>query len=382
MKKWILWTIAFLLLSTTALQAQNLTGSWQGTLNVNNTRTLRIVIKVAKDGDSLKGMFYSIDQPGPGIGTGPITVQGLNVKIPVPGIGGTYEGKLASSEGDTITGTWTQGPTPLPLNLTRATPQTALDIPAAPAPPRSMDPKANPGIEVATIKPSMPGRPGKGFTVQGTNVITINTSLSDLLSMGYEIHPKQLASLPDWAESDKYDITIKADVPGLPNTTQYKTLIQKLAAERFQLKFHREKRDLAAYVISVTKTGSKVTPSAADPNSLPGLGFQGLGRMVVRNATLAEFAQVMQGNVLDRPVVDQSGLNGRYDFTLNWTPDEFQFPGLRGPNAPPLPPPPPGGQEAPDLFTAIQQQLGLKLDSMKASVDVLVIDHSEKPSEN
>jgi uncharacterized protein (TIGR03435 family) len=90
----------------------------------------------------------------------------------------------------------------------------------------------------------------------------------------------------------------------------------------------------------------------------------------------------MQGTALDRPVVDQSALTGRYDFTLNWTPDEFQFPGLRGPNGGALPPPPPGTTEAPDLFTAIQQQLGLKLDSMKAPVDVIVIDHVEKPSEN
>ncbi len=97
---------------------------------------------------------------------------------------------------------------------------------------------------------------------------------------------------------------------------------------------------------------------------------------------MAEFAQVMQGTALDRPVVDQSGLTGRYDFTLNWTPDEFQFPGLRGSNGGPLPAPPPGTTEAPDLFTAIQQQLGLKLDSMKAPVDTIVIDHVEKPSEN
>ena len=102
----------------------------------------------------------------------------------------------------------------------------------------------------------------------------------------------------------------------------------------------------------------------------------------MRNATLAEFAQVMQGSALDRPVVDQTGLTGRYDFTLNWTPDEFQFPGLRNANAPPPPPPPPGTTEAPDLFTAIQQQLGLKLDSMKTPVDVIVIDHVERPSEN
>jgi uncharacterized protein (TIGR03435 family) len=379
MKKLMLWIAAFAAFSLGSLQAQDLSGTWQGALKLPNGQQLRIVLKITKTNTNLTGMFYSIDQPGAGIATGPITAQGVNVKIPVPAIGGTYEGKV---EGDTITGTWTQGPGPAPLNLTKATPETAWAIPEPPPPPARMAANANPAFEVATIKPSKPGTPGKLFTVRGVNVMTVNTSLSDILGMAYDLHPKQIVNAPEWAESDKYDVTGKPDVPGQPSVAQLKTLMQKLVADRFQLKFHREKRDLSAYVISVAKTGAKLTPSAADPNSLPGLFFQGLGRLTVRNATLAEFAQVMQGSALDRPVVDQTGLTGRYDFTLNWTPDEFQFPGLRNANAPPPPPPPPGTTEAPDLFTAIQQQLGLKLDSMKTPVDVIVIDHVERPSEN
>jgi len=87
---------------------------------------------------------------------------------------------------------------------------------------------------------------------------------------------------------------------------------------------------------------------------------------------------VMQTAVLDRPVIDQTGLTGRYDFVLLWTPDETQF-GGRGGQAPP---PANGGTAPPDLFTAMQQELGLKMDSVKAPVDVLVIDKVEKPSEN
>src|SRR4051812_39961839 len=105
MKTFMLWMIAVAAFSTGVLQAQDFSGSWQGTLSAGG-RDLRIVLKVSKADTGLKGMFYSIDQQGPGIPTGAITVQGLSVKITVPGIGGTYEGKLASSEGDTITGTW------------------------------------------------------------------------------------------------------------------------------------------------------------------------------------------------------------------------------------------------------------------------------------
>lgn len=384
MKKLMLCSVALaLLFSTIVLLAQDLSGTWQGTLSAGG-RDLRTVIKLEKaaNGD-LKGAFYSIDQQSPAIPTGPITVQNGTIKIPIPAIGGAYEGKL-SADGNTITGTMTQG-APLPLNLTRATAATAWAIPEPPPPPTRMDSKANPAFEVATIKPSKPGTPGKLFTVRGVNVLTVNTSLSDILTMAYNLHAKQIVNAPDWVESDKYDITGKPDVPGQPSSDQLKTLLQKLVADRFQLKFHREKKELSAYVITPAKAGVKLTPSASDPNGLPGLFFQGLGRLRVTNATIQQFAEVMQGAALDRPVVDQSGLTGKYDFTLNWTPDEFQFPGMRGPNGQ-LPPPPPGAAanatEQPDLFTAIQQQLGLKLDSMKAPVDVLVIDKVEKPSEN
>ena len=100
--------------------------------------------------------------------------------------------------------------------------------------------------------------------------------------------------------------------------------------------------------------------------------------MPARNATMAEFAGVMQSAVLDRPVVDQTGLPGRYDFLLRWTPDEFQFGGL----GIRVPPPADNADAPPDLYTAIQQQLGLKLESTKAPAEVLVIEHVEKPSEN
>jgi uncharacterized protein (TIGR03435 family) len=179
-------------------------------------------------------------------------------------------------------------------------------------------------------------------------------------------------------ESDKYDVTGRPDVPGQPNSDQMKTMIQKLLADRFQLKFHREKKELTVYAITVGKTGIKFSKSDRDPNGLPGLFFGGPGtNFRVTNATMEQVAGVM-GNALERPVVDQTGLTGKYDFVLAWTPDETQFRSFGG-----APPPPPADKEAPpDLFTAIQQQLGLKLESTRAPVDVLVIDHVEKPSEN
>jgi len=159
-------------------------------------------------------------------------------------------------------------------------------------------------------------------------------------------------------------------------------MVQKLLADRFTLTFHREKKDLSVYAITVLKTGAKITKSQSDPNSLPGLIFGGAApgtSFNVRNATLSEVAGVLQGSVLDKPVVDQTGLSEKYDFTLKFTPDASQMAGF-GPN--PAPAPPADADAPPDLFTAFQQQLGLKLESTRAPADVLVIDRVEKPSEN
>jgi uncharacterized protein (TIGR03435 family) len=132
------------------------------------------------------------------------------------------------------------------------------------------------------------------------------------------------------------------------------------------------------YALTVGKTGSKLVKSEGDPNGLPGLFFRGLGALNVRNATMTDFTGLMQAAVLDRPVVDQTGLPGRYDFTLNWTPDETQFASM----GVSVPPPADNAAAPPDLFTAIQEQLGLKLEATKAMVDILVIDRVAKPSAN
>ncbi len=202
--------------------------------------------------------------------------------------------------------------------------------------------------------------------------------MSDLLTFAYGLHARQIVDAPSWVESEKYDLLAKPDGEGQPNDKQWKAMVQKLLANRFQLKFHRDKKELSVYAIVIGKNGSKLTTSDAPPNNLPGLFFRRLGSLVVRNATMADFAGVMQGAVLDRPVVDQTGLTGRYDFTLDWTPDEFQFVGF-GPNAPR---PAPAPDAPPDLYSAIQQQLGLKIESTRAPTEVMVIDHVEKPSEN
>jgi uncharacterized protein (TIGR03435 family) len=375
MKKRMLCLIVFAMLSATALLAQDVTGTWQGTLNVG--KGLRTVLKISKADSGLKATFYSIDQGGQGIPVTAVTLQGTTLKYSITAIGGTYEGKL-SPDGNSIAGTWSQGPNPLPLNFARATPAATWTIPEPPPQLPPMAANASPQFEVATIKPSDPEAPGKGFMVRGRHFATKNTNLNDLVTFAYGLHPRQIAGAPAWFGTDKFDLDAQPDGEGQPNDKQWKAMIQKLLADRFKLTFHHDKRELPVYALVVTEKGSKLTKSQGDPNGLPGMFFRGLGILPASNATMADFAGLLQTAVLDRPVVDQTGLTGRFDFTLNWTPDESQFAGMgiKVPAPSDKPDAPPG------LFTAIQEQLGLKLDSTKAPVDVLVIDHVEKPSAN
>jgi uncharacterized protein (TIGR03435 family) len=234
------------------------------------------------------------------------------------------------------------------------------------------------GFEVATIKPSDPNRPGKLFTVRGRQVMTVNTTVNDLITFAYGLHARQVTGAPEWAESEKFDVTGQPEAPGVPSQAQLRTMIQKLLADRFQLAFHREQRELPVYAILVGNSGPKLTRNDSNPNGLPSLLFKGLGVLPAMNASMADLANVMQAAVLDRPVVDKTGLPGRYDFTLTWTPDESQFAGL----GVRVPPPSGDANAPPGLFTAVQEQLGLRFDSTRAPVEVLAIDRVEKPSAN
>jgi uncharacterized protein (TIGR03435 family) len=355
--------------------AQDITGTWQGTLHAG--QNLRIVLKISKAaGGGYKAENYSIDQGGQPIPVDKITLDGSTFKMSVKVINGSYEGKL-SADGKSITGNWTQG-SPVPLNFERTTPETEWAIPKPPPPIPPMAADANPSFEVATIKPSKPDDQRKAFIVRGNEFHIINQPLTQMISFAFDVQAKQVIGLPDWAESDKFDIDGKPDGEGAPNGKQWKIMIQKLLADRFGLKFHKDKKELSVYVLSVSKTGEKMTKNDSSPNGLPGLFFQGLGKLNVRNALMSDFTGLMQSAVLDRPVVDQTGLTGRFDFSLNWTPDDSQFGGMGAK----VPPPTDTVDAPPNLYTAIQEQIGLKLEATRAPADVMVIDNVQKPSSN
>jgi len=384
MQRLLLSIFALSILPGSALLAQNIAGTWQGALKANGPNgsvELRIVVKISRaDDQSLKATLYSIDKNPTPINANSCTLKGSSLKISISQLNATYEGTV-SSDGNSIPGTFSQGGPALPLNLARATAETAWAIPAPPPPPKQMPTNADPAFVVATIKPSDLDAQGQGYGFRGEDVTTSNTSVSWLITFAYNLHANQMIGGPKWLESEKYNVLGRPDTPGQPSREQLKIMFKKLLAERFQLKFHMEKRELPAYTITVLKTEPKFSVSTADPNSGLGVGF-GLapGGMVlnVRNAPLDSVANALQGNLLDKPVVNRTGLTGKYDFSVKFTPDPSHLARLGLVSVPATT----DLDAPPTIFGAFQEQLGLKLESTKTLVDVMVIEKLEKPSDN
>ena len=357
----------------------DLAGDWQGTL-VTPNQSLRIIARIVKTDKGWSGKFYSIDQGAQPFNASGITFDGTTFKFSIDQIGGSYEGKL-SADGSSIVGAWTQGPNPLPLTLVRATKETAWEIPAPAPPPKLMPADANPTFEVATIKPNdSGGSQMQGLTVNGRNFATRNSSLADLIAFAYNLQPKQIIGAPDWVDKDRFDIAAVPDVDGAPNVDQLRTMVKKLMADRWKLTFHHDKKELSAFVLTVGKGEQKFTPNTSG-GPLPGLGFRQVpgGLMLgVSNGTMADFTGFLQLIVLDRPVVDHTGLTGKYDLSFKFTPDDSLFNG-HGPKAGATTTD--NAETFPDFFKGIQT-IGLKLDAEKTPVDVIVVDHAEKYSSN
>jgi uncharacterized protein (TIGR03435 family) len=232
---------------------------------------------------------------------------------------------------------------------------------------------ADPSFVVATIKPSDPDHPldAEASPIAHRSVLE-DTSVRYLLAFAYNVHDTQIAGGPAWLETDKYDIVGVADEAGTPSLEQLKTMEKKLLVERFRLKFHWETREMSAYVLTVAKGGAKVDriKGAGGPPSFRGRPDVG---MTGRNLTMANLAQLLQSGIIDRPVVDHTGLVETYNLTLRWTPDQTEFGGKFRAGAE-------GADAPPGIFTALREQLGLKLSVEKAPVDVMVIDRVERPS--
>ena len=245
---------------------------------------------------------------------------------------------------------------------------------AAQQPPAA--PEAKPWVyEVVSVKPDKPGKTGTGYSSWWRSTpdgFSANIQPLSLLMSAYGVFMEsQLVGLPDWARTEQFDVEARIDpdrlaeyqkLPRKERSAADNAMLQALLAERFGLKVHRETKELPVYELVIAKDGAKLKETAEGkpggysmyPGKLEGNGIE-LGSLVIS----------LQ-NSAGRIIVDKTGLKGRYDISLKWSAND-------DPNS---------GDSGPDLFTALQEQLGLKLQPAKAPVDTIVIEHIERPSEN
>jgi uncharacterized protein (TIGR03435 family) len=262
-----------------------------------------------------------------------------------------------------------------------------------------------PNFEVSTIKPTTANDGRRMMMIMPDGISMQGIPVQILLQHAFGVEEDRIVGAPGWVKSNRYDIQAKVapeDAPKLDKLKmeQRREMLLPLLVERFNLKYHHETRELPMYSLVVAKGGPKLTeakpvdpiikpdgspkpdPKSAGPPREPirGQMMLGPGRLEAHGGGMNFLAHALSGQ-LGRSVVDKTGLTGAYDFTLQWTPDNAP-PGMGGPEG--GPPRGDTGDEAggPSLFTALQEQLGLKLESGKGPVDVIVIDHIDLPSQN
>jgi uncharacterized protein (TIGR03435 family) len=227
-----------------------------------------------------------------------------------------------------------------------------------------------PAFAVATIRPSSGAvqfeHDGKTETSPGSLRMR-DVTVSTCIKWAYGLQDSQIAG-PAWIQSEHFDIVAKADGPA--NDEQMKQMLRTLLADRFKLSFHHLSKELKAFVLTVAKGGPKLNPAAA-PEGKPFRQNSANGT-VAKSITIREFGDFISGP-LNMPVVDETGLTGRYDFAIDFTPylpdPAHNMDGTR-PDTTSI------------LMAAMEGELGIKMESRKAQVEVMVIDHVEKPSEN
>jgi len=238
---------------------------------------------------------------------------------------------------------------------------------------------AGPGFEVATIKPVAPQEKASRYiTMQGNNrFVAKYYTLKLLIAAAYNLSPKVISGGPAWVDSDHFDVLALTPGDARPAVPRQMAMLQTLLTDRFKLSFHREPREFSVYALEIAKGGPKLTASTAPQGEAAAListVYPDHIHLPAKNATMSDFASLLQRALLDRPVVDRTGLSGRYDFNLDWAPDETQFGGeLPAASA---------DAQAPPFFTAIEQQLGLHIEATHGTVDALVIDNVEPPTAN
>ena len=230
-------------------------------------------------------------------------------------------------------------------------------------------------FEVATVKPvDVTPQAGRMFKMDGPHRWTAtNFTLKALIALAYDLNPRTISGGPGWMESDHFVITAVTPGDVAPTRMEQMQMLRPLLVERFGLTFHRQEKEFAIYELSVAKGGPKVKAAAKvdDSPQIYGVVYPDRIEVPARSVTMDDFVALLQRATLDKPTVNRTGLTGRYDFDLRFAQDETVY-GGELPRAP-------EDAASPRLFTAVQEQLGLRLEARRGMVSAMVVDGAERP---
>lgn len=228
------------------------------------------------------------------------------------------------------------------------------------------------GFEVASIKPSRNSMAESNVdSAPGGRLTATNITVRELIRLAYGMKDYQIEHAPGWIEGERYDIAAKSAITARTSFEQEQSQVRELLIDRFHLTTHRETKQAQMYLLVVAKDGPKLTAH----NEGTGSGTRKVcGHLAGKRLTTDTIATVLSRQ-FERDILNRTGLSGKYDFQLDWMPDSGPCPAAVDSEASSV-------TALPSIFTAIQQQLGLKLEASKGPVEFLVIDHVERPSAN
>jgi uncharacterized protein (TIGR03435 family) len=234
------------------------------------------------------------------------------------------------------------------------------------------------GFEAASIKPNNSGRTGSGISLYPARIKIINSPLTFCVEVAWNVKDFQVSGAAGWMGTDRYDIDAVAANPFTKEESR--TMLQALLADRFGLVIHREIQDKPGYALVVTKNGAKLPPPIDDPSIMFSRTSSGDMTLKAPDVSMSQLAGALS-SALGGVVVDQTGIEGKFNIALQWTPDPAMHPRMMK-SGEPAPLPPPDAVPGPSLFTAVQEKLGLKLESRRVPVEVIVIDRASRPTAN
>jgi uncharacterized protein (TIGR03435 family) len=230
----------------------------------------------------------------------------------------------------------------------------------------------SPAFDAASIKAAQPGARGYSIRPLPGRVSAENVTLKLLIAEAYAVHDFQVSGGPKWIDADRYDVEAKASGDAPPARKQLRAMLQSLLADRFGLTVRHETREMPVYFLEAAKGGPRVqTPKR--PGAPVGFRIFQRRQITAENAPLENLTEALTW-LVGKPVLDRTGLQGSFDYQLDWSPDDLQLQSLEAPAQ--------YDGNAPSLGTALQRQMGLKLVPQTGPVDLIAVEHAERPSAN